>query len=172
MHIGIDTVALGGAGFRTHVSEGRVLRGDPLVSFDLDALLPQARAVVTPILLTNPEQFRIARRETGKAVGVGEALLFIEPLDAVVAGAALAQGEVCSVDLKVPMIHGIHARPAARIAECARGFVAEASLAKGDKSGSARSPVALLALGCAVRMRSPCAPRAPMRPRPCARWSS
>lgn len=167
MHIGIDTVALGGAGFRTHVSEGqRVLRGDPLVSFDLDALLPQARAVVTPILLTNPEQFRIARRETGKAVGVGEALFFVEPLEAAVAGAALAQGEVCSVDLLVPMIHGIHARPAARIAECARGFIAEATLAKGDKTGSARSPVALLALGVrcqdeiTLRTEGPDAPEA------------
>jgi phosphocarrier protein FPr/phosphocarrier protein len=167
MHIGIDTVAMGGTGFRVHVAEGqRVLRGDPLVSFDLALLLPKAHAVVTPILLTNSEQFRISRRDTGKAVSVGEALFFIEPLDAVMAGVAQAHGEVCSLDVIVPMTHGIHARPAARIAECARAFVADATLAKGDKSGSARSPVAMLALGVrcqdtiTVRTQGPDAPEA------------
>mgnify|MGYP000037447388 FL=1 len=37
MHIGLDTVRLGGDGFRAHVSEGqRVGAGDLLIDFDLD----------------------------------------------------------------------------------------------------------------------------------------
>ena len=39
MHIGIDTVALGGEGFTAHVQVGdEVKAGDLLVSFDLDAV--------------------------------------------------------------------------------------------------------------------------------------
>src|SRR3546814_6712439 len=50
-----------------------------------------------------------------------------------------------SVTLSLP--HGIHARPAARIGECARGFQADIQLVHGGKRGDARSTVALLALG-------------------------
>src|SRR3546814_3549378 len=52
-----------------------------------------------------------------------------------------------AVTLSLP--HGIHARPAARIGEAARGFEADVHLVKGDKRGDARSTVALLALGTA-----------------------
>src|SRR3546814_14978311 len=52
-----------------------------------------------------------------------------------------------AVTLSLP--HGIHARPAARIGEAARGFEADVHLLKGDKRGDARSTVALLALGTA-----------------------
>ena len=39
MHIGLDTVSLGGDGFTVHVAEGQlVAAGDPLISFDMDAL--------------------------------------------------------------------------------------------------------------------------------------
>ncbi len=50
-----------------------------------------------------------------------------------------------AVTLSLP--HGIHARPAARIGETARGFEAEVHLLNGDRRGDARSTVALLALG-------------------------
>ena len=44
IHVGIDTVALGGVGFTVKVRKGdRVHAGDPLLSFDLE-LLSQQRA--------------------------------------------------------------------------------------------------------------------------------
>ena len=45
--------------------------------------------------------------------------------------------------VKLALPHGIHARPAARIGEAARGFQAELHLLNGDKRGDARSTVAL-----------------------------
>src|ERR671910_652473 len=46
LHVGIDSVALGGEGFEMLVSAGaRVRRGDPLLSFDLDALARRAKSV-------------------------------------------------------------------------------------------------------------------------------
>ena len=57
IHIGLETVALQGRGFETHVRDGdRVTAGDPLISFDLDAVGLEAKSLVTPIVLTNAEQ--------------------------------------------------------------------------------------------------------------------
>ncbi len=63
MHIGIDTVALGGAGFDLHVAEGqKVKKGDRLISFDLEVVAEGARSLQTPILITNGDDFTIQRR--------------------------------------------------------------------------------------------------------------
>ena len=53
LHVGIDTVALGGEGFDAHVSQGaRVRAGEALLSFDLDFLARRAKSVLTPIIVT------------------------------------------------------------------------------------------------------------------------
>src|SRR5437867_3869054 len=39
LHVGCDTAGLGGEGFEAHASIGQIVRtGDPLLSFDLDAV--------------------------------------------------------------------------------------------------------------------------------------
>ena len=49
-HIGVDTVSLGGKGLTPQVRAGaKVLAGQPLIRFDLDYLVQNAPAVVTPI---------------------------------------------------------------------------------------------------------------------------
>ncbi|TCP71007.1 phosphoenolpyruvate--protein phosphotransferase [Sphingomonas sp. PP-CE-1G-424] len=146
MHIGLDTVALGGRGFSPCVTEGAsVQRLDPLIRFDLDLLVCEARAVITPVIVTNPERFTIVRRETGKLVGVGEAIMTLEPRDA--ADVAVVEGDTVRRTIVVPLVHGIHARPAARIGEIARKFVSEVKITKDEREGNVRSPVALMALG-------------------------
>ncbi|MES2421143.1 MAG: phosphoenolpyruvate--protein phosphotransferase [Pseudomonadota bacterium] len=147
MHIGLDTVALGGRGFTPCVTEGAsVQRLDPLIRFDLDLLVCEARAVITPVIVTNPEHFTIVRRETGKLVGVGEAMMTLEPrVDA--ADVAIVEGDTVRRTIVVPLVHGIHARPAARIGETARKFVSDVKITKDERDGNVRSPVALMALG-------------------------
>ncbi len=153
MHIGLDTVALGGRGFSPCVTEGAsVQRGDPLIRFDLDLLVCEARAVITPVIVTNPERFTILRRETDKLVGVGEALMTLEPRDGA-ADVAIVEGDTVRRTIVVPLVHGIHARPAARIGEIARRYVSEVKITKDAlveadrRDGNVRSPVALMALG-------------------------
>ncbi|KQN31827.1 PTS galactitol transporter subunit IIC [Sphingomonas sp. Leaf34] len=153
MHIGLDTVALGGRGFSPCVAEGAsVQRGDPLIRFDLDLLVCEARAVITPVIVTNPERFTIVRRETGRLVGVGEALMTLEPRDDG-ADVAIVEGDTVRRTIVVPLVHGIHARPAARIGEIARRYVSEVKITKDAlveadrRDGNVRSPVALMALG-------------------------
>src|SRR5690242_9652761 len=47
IHIGLETVALHGQGFMTHVREGNSVRtGDPLITFDLDFLAGRAKSLI------------------------------------------------------------------------------------------------------------------------------
>jgi multiphosphoryl transfer protein len=148
IHIGLDTVALGGRGFTPCVTAGDVVAaGAPLIRFDLDILVCEARAVITPIVVTNPERFAITRRETDRVITVGTPLLTLDYRDEESLIAPIAVGDRHGRTITVPLAHGIHARPAARIADIARAYAADVTIARQGKSASARSPVGLLALG-------------------------
>lgn len=147
IHIGIDTVSLGGEGFTALVSEGdSVFRGDALIEFDLDNLLPRVPSVITPILINNPEKYEIVHRDVDRAVVVGERLMTLFARE-IASSVSTILGEKHQARVVVPMVHGIHARPAGRIAECARGYSADLSLEKDGRKANARSAVSLLTLG-------------------------
>ena len=58
MHIGMDTVELNGTGFETVVKQGdQVKAGDLLVKFDIEAIHAAGYSTVTPIVITNTDQF-------------------------------------------------------------------------------------------------------------------
>lgn len=58
IHIGIDTVNMGGKGFRVHVKKGdEVHAGSPLVSFDRAAIEAAGYSAITPVLVTNYRKF-------------------------------------------------------------------------------------------------------------------
>ena len=146
LHLGIDTVALGGVGIEALVQPGdRVGAGDPLLKFDLDFLVQHAPAVVTPMIVCDPERFFVEVLASG-TVSPGDLLLRVTPIeDKKVAPAA--EGPVRTLEAEVALAHGIHARPAARIVDAIRHLNATASVEHGDKKASAASPVALLGLG-------------------------
>jgi phosphoenolpyruvate-protein phosphotransferase len=147
MHVGLDTVALGGRFFTVHVAIGQTVKaGDRLISFDLDQLGEQARSLITPILVTNGEDFLVTRRVENESVTCGQELMRIRPL-AGRAAAARIEGQEVRRGLVVVSAHGIHARPAARLAELAKSFTAEIVITFGDKQANAKSPVALMGLG-------------------------
>ncbi|CAN7488807.1 phosphoenolpyruvate--protein phosphotransferase [Phenylobacterium sp. LjRoot225] len=147
LHIGLETVSLGGEGFEVHVADGQSVRqGERLISFDLDLLAARARSLITPVVLTGAEGFAITRHFTGRAVRAGEPILQLTG-GGVASRSLAAIGPQFSRQLRVPLAHGLHARPAGRVADCAKGFAAEVSLGRGGRSVSARSPVALMSLG-------------------------
>ncbi|MFC6592782.1 glucose-specific PTS transporter subunit IIBC [Deinococcus lacus] len=54
VHVGIDTVKLGGEGFEALVAQGdRVTAGQPLLRVDLDTVRSRVPSLVTPVLFTN-----------------------------------------------------------------------------------------------------------------------
>jgi phosphoenolpyruvate-protein phosphotransferase len=146
VHTGLDTVALGGKGFRTLAAEGaQVARGDLLIEFDMDAVAQAATSLVTPVIVTNGDAFRIDARTTGRLVEVGDALMTLVPIAA--EAREEETGETHRRTIAVPLAHGIHARPAARIGECARGFDAQVEIVRGPARANVRSAVALMGLG-------------------------
>jgi len=143
IHIGIDTVALGGNGFIAHAKEGqRVAAGDLLIEFDLDYIARHAKSLITPVIVTSGGTVGGA---VDRLVERGDALLTVIGTNE----AHTSPGTVASAlrTLRVPLKHGLHARPAARIADLARGFDATIELRTPEgKTASALSPVAMLAL--------------------------
>jgi phosphoenolpyruvate-protein phosphotransferase len=146
MHVGLETVGLGGEGFEVHVKDGDMVKsGDKLISFDLDLLSQRAKSLITPVVITNPDAFQIVRREQDHAASVGDFLMELAPVGGAGAVLAVAEGEVAR-EVVVPLQHGIHARPAARIAESARKFAAEVALVAVNRRASAKSPVGVMSL--------------------------
>lgn len=58
IHVGIDTVQLEGEHFTSHVEQGDLVKvGDLLIEFDIDKIKEAGYEVVTPIIITNHDQF-------------------------------------------------------------------------------------------------------------------
>lgn len=59
IHIGINTVALNGDGFRTHVSSGDTFNaGDTLIEFDRGKIEAAGCSSITPIVVANEEEVK------------------------------------------------------------------------------------------------------------------
>ncbi|WP_370832089.1 beta-glucoside-specific PTS transporter subunit IIABC [Clostridium sp.] len=58
IHIGLDTVKLGGKHFKAHVKSGdKVKTGDLLVEFDIKAIKEEGYEIITPVLVTNVDSY-------------------------------------------------------------------------------------------------------------------
>jgi beta-glucoside PTS system EIICBA component len=81
VHVGIDTVDLGGTHFTTHVDDGaRVEVGDPLVSFDLPAVAA-THDTTTVIVITNSAAFADVETVASGTVRPGDDLLTVTTLE-------------------------------------------------------------------------------------------
>lgn len=148
LHVGIDTVALGGNGFEALVQPGtRVSRGQPLLKFDLDVLARGAKSLITPMLITNGDRFALANACVGVAVDVGDALFDVVLTGTNVEATSSAAEQEQALSFVVPLAHGVHARPAALIANFAKTQALEITVSAHGRSANARSAVSLMALG-------------------------
>jgi len=110
----------------------------------------KARSLVTPVIVTNGERFRITRAQLDRRLAVGELLFELEALDATAGeGEAMvpATPAVISEAVVVTHAHGIHARPAAVIARIAKGLRHDLEVRARGRSANPKSAVALMSLG-------------------------
>ena len=76
MHIGIDTVKLGGKHFTYLVSEGdKVKKGQPLIRFELEAIKAEGYPVTTPLIVCNTDDYAAVVAKASGTVKQGDALL-------------------------------------------------------------------------------------------------
>ena len=76
MHIGIDTVKLGGKNFTYLVNEGdKVKKGQPLIRFELEAIKAEGYPVTTPVIVCNTDDYAAVEAKAGGTVKQGDALL-------------------------------------------------------------------------------------------------
>jgi phosphoenolpyruvate-protein phosphotransferase len=152
IHIGIDTVRLGGKGFDARVKPGaRVKFGDELIRFDLDLVARGAKSLMTPIVVTSEGAVLKNRRAPG-SIRAGEVLFLIDgaavrpgsPLPTQTAAQSAVRAQQAVV---IALAQGLHARPAALLARRAKGVGTSITLGAHGRTTDARSVVGIMALG-------------------------
>src|SRR5262249_45268744 len=136
LHVGIDTVALGGDGFELHVDPGaHVKAGQRLLSFNLDGLAQRAKSLLTPIIVTDETPFSVVRRATDRAIAVGDFLMELAP--AAASAQSSGTGGARQIErLTVPLEHGLHARPAALLVARIKALSATVSISAHGRSAN------------------------------------
>ena len=146
LHIGLDTVNLGGKGFTALVEEGQqVTAGQALIEFDADYIAMHARSLLTLMLVVSGEPF-VAPSAGSVLVETGQPLLRLQLQQAPAQAEVQTGSAQHSPPQLLPNPNGLHARPAAVLAQAAKGFAATIQLHKQGESANAKSLVAIMAL--------------------------
>lgn len=75
VHIGLETVGLDGQGFEAHVQQGEyVKKGDLLITIDLKYIRKHAESTISPIVITNSNEWTLTETENAQ-VKAGQSLL-------------------------------------------------------------------------------------------------
>ena len=76
IHVGLDTVKLGGKYFTAHVKAGdKVKVGSPLVDFDLNGIKSEGYDIITPVIVTNSAEYSSILPINDRAVKMGEEVI-------------------------------------------------------------------------------------------------
>lgn len=78
IHIGINTVELGGKYYESHVKEGdEVGAGDVLITFDMEKIKEAGYPVITPVIVTNTDEYSEILQSASGSVGLLDKIMEI-----------------------------------------------------------------------------------------------
>jgi multiphosphoryl transfer protein len=148
MHIGLDTVELRGKSFTAHVKLGdRVKTGDRLIEFDADYIALHAKSLLTEIVITNVDRFANINFHSGSVEVGKDIILEVTLTEAVATETTIQSGElVTSEAITILNPIGLHARPAAVLANLSKQYQSTIQLHRGNDSANPKSVVALMNL--------------------------
>jgi multiphosphoryl transfer protein len=148
MHIGLDTVELRGKGFTAYVKLGdRVKTGDRLIEFDADYIALHAKSLLTEVVITNGDRVANINFHSGSVEVGKDIILEVTLTEAVVTETTTQAGEpVTSESIAIPNPIGLHARPAAVLANLSKQYQSTIQLHRGNDSANSKSVVALMNL--------------------------
>jgi glucose-specific phosphotransferase system IIA component len=73
IHVGIDTVALAGEGFKRIAQEGQSVKaGDPIIELNKEFILERGCSLISPVLITNADYIKFMDYSVGKNVKAGK----------------------------------------------------------------------------------------------------
>jgi phosphoenolpyruvate-protein phosphotransferase len=161
VHIGIDTVQLGGCGFAAQVKLGQVVEaGQELIRFELDTVARGAKTLLTPVVVAASDGLTIRHRRAAGIIKAGDVLFeIVHARDVVHSSEVTHTSEVTQAPasaqrtaterhtVTVQLRHGLHARPAALLAQAAKALASEVSILAHGRAANARSITAVMALG-------------------------
>ena len=79
IHIGMDTVKLDGKYFTSHIEEGqKIKKGDLLMEFDTEKIKEEGYSVITPIVITNFENYGAIEETSADSINAGDTLINIK----------------------------------------------------------------------------------------------
>lgn len=79
MHIGLDTVELEGKYFKVQVKVGdKVKKGDKLVAFELEGIKKSGFNPITPIIITNANQYQEISISSANSIAINESLIKVK----------------------------------------------------------------------------------------------
>jgi glucose-specific phosphotransferase system IIA component len=82
VHIGLDTVKLGGRGFEALVKKGDLVeKGQELIRFNADLVATSARSLLTQIVISNPESVSEIIKETGTVEAGSDVIFSVIPVN-------------------------------------------------------------------------------------------
>ena len=78
IHVGLETVGMNGKGFTLHTAEGRSFKkGELLLEFDIDAIKAAGCETVTPIVITNADDYSSVTSVKAENVTAGDTVIEI-----------------------------------------------------------------------------------------------
>lgn len=149
MHIGLDTVTLRGKGFKPKVKEGdKVKTGEALIEFDADYIALNARSLLTQLVITNGEKVANFAPRSGDVTGGKDVVLQLSLTgsETTTPEKSTTGKKVTSPAIVIPNPTGLHARPAAVLANLAKKYKSDLRLKFGEKQANVRSVVGLMGL--------------------------
>ena len=76
IHVGLETVSLGGKHFTIHAEAGdKVKKGDLLIEFDLEAIKAEGLNTITPMVICNSDDYATFNAHVGKAVSNSDVVI-------------------------------------------------------------------------------------------------
>jgi multiphosphoryl transfer protein len=152
LHIGLDTLKMRGEGFDAKVKVGDQVRtGDELIGFDLDKVATSAKSLLTQMVIANSDLLTSFTPREGLVTAgvddVAEVTFGDGERDAAAEGAPAPAGRAVTSDaVIIPNPEGLHARPAAVLANLAQKYESDIRLKRGDDHANAKSVMAVMGL--------------------------
>jgi multiphosphoryl transfer protein len=152
LHIGLDTLKMRGEGFDAKVKVGDQVRtGDELISFDLDKVATSAKSLLTQMVIANSDLLTSFTPRAGLVTAGADDVAEVtfaggEGEGAAEDAPAPAGRTVTSHAVIIPNPEGLHARPAAVLANLAQKYESVIRLKRGDDQANAKSVMAIMGL--------------------------